>query len=76
MIYVAFDGLFSHCGGQNSNKNPLKQLNIALLKQIFGWRNIWLLFGIFGEISLQSSGHTGPNQNVGPNKGKHTYERL
>ena len=58
LIYVAFDGLFSHCGGQNSNKNPLEQLNIALLKQIFGWRNIWLLFGIFGEISLQSSGHT------------------
>ena len=29
LIYLAFDRLFSHCGGQNSNKNPLEELNIA-----------------------------------------------
>ena len=44
MIYLAFDRLFSHCGGQNSNKNPLEELNIALFKQKF-----WLLFSIIWQ---------------------------
>ena len=53
---MAFDGLFSYCGGQNSNKNPLEELNIALLSnflvgKIFGYFSVF-----FGEISLKSSG--------------------
>ena len=51
LIYLAFDRLFSHCGGQNSNKNPLEELNIALFKQIFGWRNFGYFSVFFGEIS-------------------------
>ena len=36
-IYFPFDRLYScHCWSQNSNQNPLKELNIALLKQFLG----------------------------------------
>ena len=47
LIYLAFHRLYSHCGGQNSNKNPLKERNIAFSKQFLGLRNFCLLFSIF-----------------------------